>query len=40
VVAQFDFSEAQRRHVTGLIDEWERGLGAAPTDDLDSPSTS
>jgi hypothetical protein len=25
LVARFDFTEAQRRHVTGLIDEWERG---------------
>ena len=24
----FDFSEAQRRHVEGLIDEWERGRGS------------
>jgi hypothetical protein len=37
VIAQFDFSDAQRRHVSGLIDEWERGLHAAPADDLDPP---
>jgi hypothetical protein len=37
VVAQFDFSDAQRRHVSGLIDEWERRLRGAPTDDLDPP---
>ena len=37
VIAQFDFSDAQRRHVSGLIDEWERGLRPAPPDDLDPP---
>ena len=26
VVARFSFSEAQRRHVDGLLDEWEREL--------------
>jgi len=37
VIAQFDFSEAQCRHVSGLIDDWERGLADATADDLDSP---
>jgi hypothetical protein len=37
IVARFDFSEAQRRHVEGLLDEWQRELGAA--DDLDAPGT-
>jgi hypothetical protein len=36
VIAQFDFSEAQLRHVSGLIDEWERNSSPA-TDDLDPP---
>jgi hypothetical protein len=35
IVARFDFSEAQRRHVDGLLDEWQSELGAA--DDLDAP---
>ncbi len=39
VIAQFDFSEAQLHHVLGLIDEWERGSGAA-ADDLDPPGGS
>jgi hypothetical protein len=26
IVARFDFSEAQRRHVDRLLDEWERDL--------------
>jgi hypothetical protein len=30
VVAHFDFSEAQRRHVEGLLDEWERELAEPP----------
>jgi hypothetical protein len=24
LLARFDFTDAQRRHVAGLIDEWER----------------
>jgi hypothetical protein len=35
IVARFDFSDAQRRHVDGLIDEWERELRAP--NDLDPP---
>ncbi|HWB22100.1 MAG TPA: hypothetical protein VG652_04375, partial [Gaiellaceae bacterium] len=37
VIAQFDFSDAQRHHVSGLIDDWERGLADPPADDLDPP---
>jgi hypothetical protein len=25
LLGTFDFTEAQRRHVEGLLDEWERG---------------
>ena len=25
LLATFDFTEAQRRHVEGLLEEWERG---------------
>ena len=25
LLREFDFTEAQRRHVEGLLDEWERG---------------
>lgn len=39
IVAMFAFSEAQRRHVEGLLDEWQRELGA-PADDLDPPGAS
>jgi hypothetical protein len=39
IVARFDFSEAQRRHVESLLDEWERELGAPPHD-LNAPSAS
>jgi hypothetical protein len=28
LLGQFDFTESQRRHVEGLLDEWERGRGA------------
>jgi hypothetical protein len=38
IVARFDFSEAQRRHVERLIEEWEREL-AAPPHDLDAPGS-
>lgn len=27
LVARFDFTDAQRRHVDGLIDRWERSRG-------------
>ena len=37
VIAQFAFSDAQRRHVAGLIDAWERGSGVPAADDLDPP---
>ena len=36
IVATFAFSDAQRRHVEGLLDEWQRELDGAP-DDLDPP---
>ena len=36
IVARFDFTDAQHRHVEGLISEWEREL-ALPPADLDSP---
>jgi hypothetical protein len=36
IVARFDFSDAQSRHVEGLLAEWEREL-AAPPDNLDPP---
>jgi hypothetical protein len=36
IVARFDFSDAQRRHVEGLLAEWEREL-AKPADNQDSP---
>jgi hypothetical protein len=38
IVARFDFSDAQRRHVEGLIDEWQRELDLAP-DDLNPPGS-
>lgn len=28
LLARFDFTEAQRRHVEGLIDRWEQGRSA------------
>jgi len=28
LLGSFDFTPAQRRHVEGLIDEWERGRGS------------
>jgi hypothetical protein len=39
VIARFEFSEVQKRHVLGLIEDWERELDAAPADDLDPPGT-
>jgi hypothetical protein len=36
IVAAFEFSEPQRRHVEGLLDAWQRELDAAPND-LDAP---
>jgi len=38
IVARFEFSPTQRRHVDRLLDEWESGgeLGAL-VDDLDTP---
>ena len=36
IVATFEFSDAQRRHVERLLDEWQRELGTPP-DDLDPP---
>jgi hypothetical protein len=39
IVARFEFSEAQRRHVDRLLDEWERDLGV-PAHDLKTPRPS
>jgi hypothetical protein len=39
IVARFEFTDAQRRHVDGLLDEWEREL-RLPADDLDAPGAS
>jgi hypothetical protein len=39
IVARFEFSDAQRRHVERLLDEWQRDLDAA-ADDLKSPGPS
>ena len=39
IVARFDFSEAQRRHVERLLDEWQREL-SRPPDDLNPPGPS
>ncbi len=36
IVARFEFSPAQLRHVARLLDEWERDL-LAPVHDLDPP---
>jgi hypothetical protein len=36
VVARFEFSAAQRRHLERLLDEWERDL-QAPPHDLETP---
>ena len=36
VVDRFEFSDAQRRHITRLLDEWQRDLSRAP-DDLNPP---
>ena len=36
IVARYQFSEAQRRHVGRLLDEWERDLGV-PAHDLETP---
>jgi hypothetical protein len=36
IVARFEFSDAQRRHVEQLIDEWQRDLDAA-ANDLETP---
>jgi len=36
IVARFEFSPAQRRHLDRLLEEWERSLGTA-ADNLDSP---
>jgi hypothetical protein len=37
LVARFEFSETQRRHVEGLIDEWQRELRAPAVDERDPP---
>ena len=36
IVARFQFSPVQSRHVARLLDEWETDLGAA-ANDLDPP---
>ena len=36
IVARYEFSEAQRRHVGRLLDDWERDL-RVPAHDLDAP---
>jgi hypothetical protein len=36
IVARFEFSPAQQRHVGRLLDEWEHDL-LAPVHDLDAP---
>jgi hypothetical protein len=36
IIARFEFSPVQRRHLDRLLDEWEADLGA-PADDLDTP---
>ena len=36
IVARYEFSEVQRRHVSRLLDEWERDL-RMPSHDLDTP---
>ena len=36
IVARFEFSPVQRRHLDRLLDEWEMDLGAS-ADDLDPP---
>jgi hypothetical protein len=36
LVAHFDFSDTQRRHVERLLDQWELDA-AAPAHDLDPP---
>jgi hypothetical protein len=38
IVAQFEFSTAQGRHVGRLLDEWERDLHL-PAHNLDPPGT-
>lgn len=38
IVARFEFSSVQRRHVERLLDEWERDL-PAPAHDLETPGT-
>ena len=37
IVARFEFSPAQRRHVDRLLDDWEAELSGAPPNDLDPP---
>ena len=38
IVARFDFSDAQRRHVDALLEDWQRERGSAgPAHDLDPP---
>jgi hypothetical protein len=38
IVAHFEFSDAQRRHVERLLEEWERELRTA-ANDLNPPRT-
>ncbi len=37
IVAQFAFSDTQRRHVAALVDQWAEALGGGTVDDLDPP---
>ena len=39
IVARYEFSEAQRSHVSRLLDEWERDL-RMPSHDLETPGSS
>ena len=39
IVSRYEFSEAQRRHVGGLLDAWERDL-SVPAHDVDTPGGS
>ena len=38
IVSRYEFSEAQRRHVSRLLDAWERDL-RVPAHDVDTPSS-
>jgi hypothetical protein len=40
IVSRYEFSEAQRRHVERLIEEWESELRDASTNDVKPPRSS